>query len=251
MLRGAISQEVENQLDHSSFASRLLTRVDFNNEETPKHEFVHNGETRFIYPEPFEVKATFESGDLSIAALTEGMESLVNAMVHFLDTRLVKLLQIASDTHNTSVPFKTFTPDIVAQLRSQLTRWELQASTMLFNWNVWEDVLVNSVFTDYMDSFYKHELVLVGRIGQMFGMEMYTDGFNRPDRRCTERGEVFVLTSPQHLGSVGRYPTSPDNNSLDPVVTIAMENGKVRFEAMVKLTMVIPGARGVARAYRD
>lgn len=93
------------------------------------------------------------------------------------------------------------TPDTVAAIRTQVTQWNLPASTMILANDYWNDIIGNTDFHSFFDPVTRYDLVLNGSIGSILGMEVITDAFRQPNQKVLNRGEIYVVASPENHGS--------------------------------------------------
>lgn len=117
------------------------------------------------------------------------------------DKVAVGLLRAATGVYNPATYFSgAFTPVIMQGMREDLTAWSLPVSTFLFSIDLGSDMLVGSAFSDWYDPITKYDHIQSGRIGQLMGMNLITDGFREPNLQVLEQGEAFMTTTPGMLG---------------------------------------------------
>jgi hypothetical protein len=65
-----------------------------------------------------------------------------------------------------------------------------------------------------LDPVTKYDLVMNGNLGTLVGLELMTDGFRQPNQKVLNRGEIYVVSTPEHhacysdRGGVRSEPTT-------------------------------------------
>ena len=103
--------------------------------------------------------------------------------------------------HNsTLLPSGPFTPKLAATLLNSIQGHGLPGSVLLIANNVWQDIMGEPDFHAMFDPVTKHELVLTGRLQTLFGYMFLTDGYRKENQRVLRDGEMFALSTPEHVG---------------------------------------------------
>ena len=140
----------------------------------------------------------------------------------------------------------TLTPLALGRFQNQVANWGLPVRTFLAAQDLSADIIGDPQFAAAIDQVSKHELLLTGKLGTLYGMEMVTDGFRHAEHKVLGRGEMFVVSSQEHHG------TYTDRGG----VTSAPTSGEMRqvpgrgwfFNELISLMIVNP--RSVAFAVR-
>lgn len=168
-------------------------------EQRVRQPYLYPGEfylTAFILIENKELEQA--STDLLDEKYQDGLE---NIMV--VEDRLTKrLLDRAAPVVNNLVFFNTFTPAVFANLRTQITAWNLPVPTAIMAYDLWNDIIADSDFTQWYDPVTKHELILEGKLGSLLDVELVTDAFRHETFQVLSQGEVYFLAPPIALGAV-------------------------------------------------
>lgn len=151
------------------------------------------------------------SGDILENIYNQGVESIM-----VCEDRLWK--QAANATINMENPLQyisgQLTPDILAAIQNNVAQWNLPTTTALIANDFWKDLIGNASFHSLFDPVTRYDLVLNGAIGTIFGMEVITDAFRQPNQKVLNRGEIYVIASPENHGSYtdrgGIVPTPVD-----------------------------------------
>lgn len=138
------------------------------------------------------------SGDILENVYNQGIEAIM-----VTEDRLWK--QAADATINMENPLQyisgQLTPDVLSAIRTGVTQWNLPATTLLLANDFWNDIIGNSNFHSLFDPVTRYDLVLNGAIGTILGMEAVTDAFRQPNQKVLNRGEMYVVASPENHGS--------------------------------------------------
>ena len=92
------------------------------------------------------------------------------------------------------------TPQILATIRQGVTDWNLPATTAIISNDFWADIVGSTDFATMLDPVTKYDLVMNGELGTLVGMSLLTDGFRQPNQKVLNRGEIYVLSTPEHHG---------------------------------------------------
>lgn len=139
------------------------------------------------------------SGDLLDKAYANGLEQILRQE----DISFVTSLRQASTVSLANNPLYmagAFNSGYLTDLLEQVTRWNLTGAGMLMASDIMTDMQGQSGFTDWFDPVSKYELIRTGRIGSLLGMSLTTDAYRHAKLKVLNKGEVFVLASPEQLG---------------------------------------------------
>lgn len=159
--------------------------------------------------------------------------------------------RLATATVNVANPYTnisgSLTATTLASMRTLVNRWNIPASNLLIASDIWNDLIGDNSFQQVIDPVSKHELLLTGQIGTIFGMAIYTDGFRHPQHKVFNQGDVIVVgDSVNH----GMYSDRGGLNSqpIDGTHERVPGRGWYMTELM---SMVIANARSVAKGNRQ
>lgn len=138
------------------------------------------------------------------------------------------------------------TPAVLATLRNQVAGWGLPAVTALIANDYWSDISGDAAFGQFLDPITKYDLVLNGHISTLSGMDLITDAFRNPNQKVLEKGEMYILTSPENLGGY------TDRGGINAVPTSGADSGNTTRGWLLSevLGMLVANPRGVAKARR-
>jgi len=163
------------------------------------------------------------------------------------DRTTIALFRAATGVYNPATYFSgAFTPTILAGMTQTVTDWNLPAATLLFSNDIMTDFRVGTAFAEYYDPISKYEIIQTGRIGSMYGLQLLTDGFREENLKVLNRGEVFLMTSPEMLGVyTDRGPLQ--SNPVDSYSDGVAGRGWFIYE---HLSNTLANAKGIATASR-
>ncbi len=128
----------------------------------------------------------------------EGMEAIFRAE----DALFVELSRNAATTSNALVSYTSYTPAAFQSQRSQIRQWALEAKTAVIGYSIWDDIIAGTDFTDWWSPVHKYELIMEGKIGQMLGVNLLTDGFREPRLKVMDSSEVLMFAAPGETGAI-------------------------------------------------
>ncbi len=151
------------------------------------------------------------SGDL----LDEGYNQGLDALMVGEDRLWKKAADLAVGVVNPlNYIVGNLTTQMLATIRQAVTNWNLPATNAIISNDFWSDVIGSNDFATFLDPVSKYDLVLNGYLGTLVGMNLITDAFRQPNQKVLNRGEIYVISSPENhagytdRGGVRSTPTS-------------------------------------------
>lgn len=140
----------------------------------------------------------------------------------------------------------TVNPLGLANLRNQVTRWNIPSAYWLIANDIWSDLIGDTGFQALIDPVSKHDLLLSGELGQILGMTIISDAFRHPQHKVLDQGEMYVVGDAVNHG---QYTDRGGIESLPIDGTQESVPGRGWF-LTESLSLCIVNARSVARARR-
>lgn len=107
--------------------------------------------------------------------------------------------------NNLNIISGQLTPYTLMASRAQVDAWGLKSMNILLASDLYQDIIGNSEFYSAIDPVARHELLLTGEIGVMYGMSITSDAYRHPEHRVLSQGEFFVVSdSLNHGGYMDR-----------------------------------------------
>lgn len=142
--------------------------------------------------------------------------------------------------------FGSMTAGGLMNLRNQVSRWNLPVAYWLVANDIWNDIVGDASFQAVIDPVSKHELLLTGQLGVIYGMTVISDAFRHPQHRVLEQGEMWCIADAVNHGMMtdrGGIESSP--------IDVTVEGIPGRGWHMVEMiSMVVANARSVVRGRR-
>lgn len=129
---------------------------------------------------------------------------------------------------------------------TNVTRWGLRAANLLVASDLWQDIIGQPDFYQAIDPVARHELLLTGTLGTMYGMEITTDAHRHPEHKVLNAGEFFVTADPLTHGAYS------DRNGIESTpIDISVEQLPGRgFVIHESLALSVANSRSVAKGIR-
>lgn len=153
-------------------------------------------------PDEFEINANLRCEALDIEQVSgDLLDDMFNQGIEQIMVQEDRLWKYAADkTVGSFNPINyiggQLTPHTLAVIRSGVTDWGLPATTALISNDVWNDVIGNPDFHQFLDPVSKYDLAFNGFLGTLVGLNMITDGFRQKNQKVLERGEIYVVSDP-------------------------------------------------------
>lgn len=209
---------------------------------------------RYLMPPEFAIKANVRVDTLeTLQGSSDIMESAyANAQEQILRTEDQVFKGLLDGTIGISNAQKTLasgvTPASLANQISDLTRWNLPASALLWASDVWQDVVGNvSSWGGALDQVSKYEVITTGYLGTLYGLSIVTDAFRNPNLKVLSAGDIYLLSTPEMLGGyTDRGPVAVD--PVDGSYVGSVSRGWFMHEFM---SMVVANSRAISKATRS
>ncbi len=138
------------------------------------------------------------------------------------------------------------TPYTFAQVMTNVTRWGLKAPHVLMATDLYQDIIGNSDFFTAIDPVARHELLLTGELGVLYGCTITSDAYRHPEHKVLNQGEFFVISDALNHGAYsdrGGLQSQPTDISIERIPG----RGWVMFES---LAVAVANSRSVAKGLR-
>jgi len=118
--------------------------------------------------------------------------------------------------NNLTVISGNLTPYILTSVRVNVDRWGLKVPHVLIASDLYNDIIGDDEFYTAMDPVARHELLLTGEIGTMYGMTVTSDAYRHQPHKVLNRGEFFCISEALNHGAysdrngIESMPTSQD-----------------------------------------
>lgn len=154
--------------------------------------------------------------------------------------------QIVGVDNPLSVIVGGLTPLAFAQVMTNVTRWGLKAPHVLIATDIYQDIIGNQAFYTAIDPVARHELLLTGEIGVLYGCTVTSDAYRHPEHKVLNQGEFFVISDALNHGAYsdrGGLQSQPIDISIERIPG----RGWVMYES---LAVSVANSRSVAKGLR-
>ena len=267
-LGASIAAEISEHATRAGFCRRLLTRADVAQGSIPRvrarqrnvDAVIATGPVqvatqvvrdKYLYPSEFDIVAypMIEQREINQGNGDVLQEKFLETQEAFMvvEDRVVKrLMDVAAPIYNNIQYFSgTVTPTTIKQTQQQVQTWSLPANSMVMAMDLMTDLATGSTFSTFVDPVSKLEIILTGRLGTLFGMDLLTDGYRDPRLQVLDQGEFYITSTPDYVGAYsdrGPIQSEPRNNTGN-----FPGRGWYMFESM---SISVANAKGVARGKR-
>jgi len=162
-----------------------------------------------------------------------------------------RLLYMASNAvvnldNELSVISSQLTPYTFARVLTKVNRWGLKTPYVLMASDLLQDIIGNTEMQNAIDPVARHELLLTGELGVLWGATLVTDAYRHPEHKVLNQGEFFVFADPLNLGAYsdrGGLQSAPVGIEVEKVPG----RGWVVWESFA---MTLANPRAVAKGIR-
>ena len=103
--------------------------------------------------------------------------------------------------NNLNIISGQLTPYTVGATRAMVDRWGLKSLHFLMASDLYQDIIGNAEFYAAIDPVARHELLLTGEIGVMYGMTITSDAYRHQEHRVLSQGEFFIVSDSLNHGA--------------------------------------------------
>ena len=198
-----------------------------------------------VVARPFipQVELNQSSGDVLQEKFIEGTEATMVAEDRLWYNQVQALVGV---DNNLSIISGQLTPYNLMTVVSQVTRWGLKNAHLLTASDLWQDIIGNSDFHQAIDPVARHELLLTGELGVMYGMTITSDAYRHPQHKVLGQGEFYVISDALNHGAYsdrGGLTSTPTDISVERIPG----RGYVIHES---LAVCVANSRSVAKGIR-
>ncbi len=264
-----MAQNLYATSNRRGFARKFLARQELTQGETPRVK-LRNKDTTVVYstsptrvetqvvrdklftPPEIDLEArpyieqreiNTSAGDVLEEKYTEALEAIMVGEDRLWYMQANETVGILNDL---TIVSGTLTPLTLAEVRNQVTRWNLPASNVLMASDLYADIIGDSSFIQAIEPVSRHELIMTGELATLYGMSITTDGYRHQEHRVLSAGEFFVISDPVTHG-VYTDRGGIDTEVLTPATEKIPGRGWYMHESY---SSVIANARSVAKGIR-
>lgn len=120
-----------------------------------------------------------------------------------------------------SVIMNSLTPKTLMEVNINIQRWGLQTGYMIMAVDLIKDIIGDELFIQAIDPVARHELVVTGQIGGLYGMPIISEQYRHDPHRVLEQGEFIIVSDALFHGAYsdrGPVVASPIDSTTDNVI---------------------------------
>lgn len=138
------------------------------------------------------------SGDILEEKYVEATEAVM-----VTEDRLMYNLcnQLVGIDNPLSIISGTLTPFTLAQVMQNVIQWGLKTPYMLMATDLMQDIIGSQEFYTAIDPVARHELLMTGELGTLYGMSLVSDATRHPEHKVLNRGEFFIFADDINFGA--------------------------------------------------
>lgn len=198
-----------------------------------------------VVARPFipQVELNQSSGDVLQEKYIESVEATMVAEDRLYYGQLNAMVGV---DNNLTIVSGQLTPYSLMTVVTNVTRWGLKGAHLLMATDLWQDIVGNSDFFTAIDPVARHELLLTGELGTLYGMTITSDAFRHPEHKVMAQGEFFVISDAMNHGAYsdrGGIQSTPIDISMERIPG----RGFVMHES---LAVCVANSRSFAKGYR-
>ena len=207
---------------------------------------------RYYTPPEFELKTNVRVSKLDLGQATHDLlDHAYNDALEGMMAAADRVWKRAADAtvgraNNLTLISGRLTPAIIGALRTKVSEWNLPVRKAVISASFWEDIIAEPTWADALTPVSQYELLLTGKVGTVFGLELMTDGFRPENQVVLGRNELYVVSEPEYhatMGSRGGIESIPTDGANQGETT----KGWLLSEIM---SFIMPNARSIAKAQR-
>lgn len=148
--------------------------------------------------------------------------------------------------NNLNIISGQLTPYALMASRASVDRWGLKSLHILIASDLYQDIIGNADFYQAIDPVARHELLLTGELGTMYGMTITSDAYRHPEHKVLNKGEFFVISDALNHGAYSDR-TGLQSRPIDVSTEGVPGMGWVVWEP---LALSIANSRSIAKGVR-
>lgn len=183
------------------------------------------------------------AGDVLAEKYNEAVEALMVAE----DRMWYNQVQALSNVENEQMVIPgQLNPLALAQVMQKVARWGLKPAHILMASDLYQDLIGNKEFYTAVDPVARHELLLTGQLGVLYGMTITSDAYRFPEHKVLGQGEFYVISDEINHGA---YSDRGGIMSTPTDITTERTPGR-GWVLQETIAMSVCNARSVAKGFR-
>lgn len=264
-----IAEEIYMTSNRKGNMRRFLARQDLKQGEIPRFKVSLKNVQAFVYTSPSRIESRMATDnyltppEVQIVARPFIPQNELNQSPNnVLEEKYVEGLEgimvqedrmwanlaratIGQSNNRTSI-VGTMTPLSLMNVRQNVARWGMKVAYMYMASDLFVDIVGDSSFINAIEPVARHELVMTGELGVLYGMTIISEAYRHPEHKVLSQGEFMCVADKQFHGAYsdrGGVDSMPTNATTEDVIGM----GWILSESVA---MSIANDRSVAIAVR-
>ena len=265
-----MADEIYMTANRKGFARRFLNRMELKQGDIPRFPvrkknvtaFLTTGPTKvetevvtdkWLMPAEVEIRARpfvpqVEINQSPSDVLEEKYVEALEAIMVGEDRYWYNLSQMTIGVdNNLSLISGTLNPLSLMSVRQQVAQWGLKAAYCLMASDLFIDIVGDADFIQAIEPVARHELVMTGQLGTLYGMTLISEAYRHPEHKVLSVGQFAVISDPLTHGAYSDRG-GVDSVPIDGVTEKIAGRGWLLSES---IAFAVANSRSVAWAVRS
>lgn len=264
-----MADEIYMTANRKGFARRFLNRMELKQGDIPRFPVRKKNVTAFLTTGPTKVETEVVTDKWLLPAEVEirarpfvPQVEINQSPSDVLEEKYVEALEaimVGEDRYwynlskmtigvdnNMSLVSGTLNPLSLMSVRQQVAQWGLKAAYCLMASDLFIDIVGDVDFYNAIEPVARHELVMTGQLGTLYGMTLISEAYRHPEHKVLSVGEFAIVSDPLTHGAYSDRG-GVDSVPIDGVTEKIAGRGWLLSEAVA---FAIANSRSVAWALR-
>lgn len=239
-----LAEEIYITSNRKGNMRRFLARQDLKQGEIPRFKMALKNVQAFVYTSPTRIDHTiitdnyFTPQEIQIVGkpfipqnelnqspnnvleekYVEGLEAI---MVQ--EDRMWANLARATigQSNNRTTIVGTLSPLALMNVRQNVARWGHKVTYLYMASDLFVDIVGDTTFIDAIEPVARHELIMTGELGTLYGMTIISEAYRHPEHKVLNQGEFACIADKQFHGAYsdrGGVDSQPINATTEGVI---------------------------------
>lgn len=265
-----MADEIYMTANRKGFARRFLNRMELKQGDIPRFPVRKKNVTAFLTTGPTKVETEVVTDKWLLPAEVEirarpfvPQVEINQSPSDVLEEKYVEALEaimVGEDRYwynlskmtigvdnNLSLITGTLNPLSLMSVRQQVAQWGLKAAYCLMASDLFVDIVGDADFIQAIEPVARHELVMTGQLGTLYGMTLISEAYRHPEHKVLSVGEFAIVSDPLTHGAYSDRG-GVDSVPIDGVTEKIAGRGWLLSEAVA---FAVGNSRSVAWARRS
>ena len=219
-----MADEIYMTANRKGFARRFLNRMELKQGDIPRFPVRKKNVTAFLTTGPSKVETEVVTDKWLLPAEVEirarpfvPQVEINQSPSDVLEEKYVEALEavmVGEDRYwynlskmtigvdnNFSLISGTLNPLSLMSVRQQVAQWGMKAAYCLMASDLFIDIVGDATFIQAIEPVARHELVMTGQMGVLYGMTLISEAYRHPEHKVLSVGEFAVVSDPLTHGA--------------------------------------------------